>query len=136
MNETSAKEWLAKAWHHLSSAQVLYRVEHYTDVIAIDLHYAVEIMLKSFLAYENKQILKTHNLIELHSHIIDTIEFDENEKDMLRLITTYHIKESYPTLHRRLPPREEIYTVLNFTNELFNKVCMLLNISSDEIKNL
>ncbi|OHD83570.1 HEPN domain-containing protein [Sulfuricurvum sp. RIFCSPLOWO2_12_FULL_43_24] len=132
MNETSAKEWLTKAWHHLSSAQVLYKVEHYTDVIAIDLHYAVEIMLKSFLAYENKQILKTHNLIELHSYIIDTIDFDEHEKDMLRLITTYHIKESYPTLHRRLPPREEIKQVLDFTNKLFDNVCTLLNIPIDK----
>lgn len=132
MNETSAKEWLTKAWHHLSSAQILYKVEHYTDVIAIDLHYAVEIMLKSFLAYENKQILKTHNLIELHSYIINTIDFDEHEKDMLRLITTYHIKESYPTPHRRLPPREEIKQVLDFTNKLFDKVCTLLKISIDK----
>lgn len=132
MNETSAKEWLTKAWHHLSSAQILYKVEHYTDVIAIDLHYAVEIMLKSFLAYENKQILKTHNLIELHSYIINTIDFDEHEKDMLRLITTYHIKESYPTPHRRLPPREEIKQVLDFTNKLFDKVCSLLKISIDK----
>lgn len=132
MNETSANEWLTKAWHHLSSAQVLYSVEHYTDVIAIDLHYAVEIMLKAFLAYENKQILKTHNLIELHSHIIDTIHFNEHEKDMLRLITTYHIKESYPTPHRRLPPREEIKQVLDFTNTLFNTVCTLLHISIDK----
>lgn len=132
MNETSANEWLTKAWHHLSSAQVLYNVEHYTDVIAIDLHYAVEIMLKAFLAYENKQILKTHNLIELHSHIIDTIDFNEHEKDMLRLITTYHIKESYPTPHRRLPPREEIKQVLDFTNKLFDTVCTLLHISIDK----
>ncbi|DAB38212.1 MAG: hypothetical protein A2552_05810 [Sulfuricurvum sp. RIFOXYD2_FULL_44_160] len=132
MNETSANEWLTKAWHHLSSAQVLYKVEHYTDVIAIDLHYAVEIMLKAFLAYENKQILKTHNLIELHSHIMNTIDFNENEKDMLRLITTYHIKESYPTPHRRLPPREEIKQVLDFTNKLFDTVCALLHISIDK----
>lgn len=91
-------------------------------------------MLKSFLAYENKQILKTHNLIELHSHIVDLINFDENEKDMLRLITTYHIKESYPTLHRRLPPREEIKQVLDFTNNLFDKVCTLLTISIDNMQ--
>jgi HEPN domain-containing protein len=132
MNETSAREWLTKAWHHLSSAQVLDNVEHYTDVIAIDLHYAVEITLKSFLAYENRQILKTHNLLEIHSCIIDHIDFDENDKDMLRLITTYHIKESYPTPHRRLPPRDEIKQVLDFTHNLFNQVCTLLKISIDK----
>ena len=46
MNETSAKEWLTKAWHNLGSAQILYKADHYTDVIAVDLHYSVEIMLK------------------------------------------------------------------------------------------
>ena len=134
MNETSAREWLTKSWHHLSSALALYKIEHYTDVIAIDTHYSVEIMLKSFLAYQNKQIYKTHNLIELHSHIVDIIEFYEEEKDLLRLITTYHIKESYPTPHRKLPSREEIKQVLDFATNLFERVCSLLNISIDEIK--
>ncbi|MCX6052665.1 MAG: HEPN domain-containing protein [Campylobacterales bacterium] len=134
MNETSAKEWLTKSWHHLSSAQLLYKAEHYTDVIAIDLHYTVEIMLKSFLAYQNKQIYKTHNLIELHSHIVEYINFDENDKDLLRLITTYHIKESYPNPHRRLPSREEIKQVLDFAENLLVRVCTLLGISIEEIK--
>jgi len=134
MNEISAKEWLTKAWHHLSSALLLHKAEHYTDVIAVDLHYCAEIALKSFLAYQNKKIQRTHNLIELHSHILGFIDFNENEKDMLRLITTYHIQESYPSPHRRLPPREEISEVLDFTNDLFERVCTLLNISIEEIK--
>ena len=54
MNETAAKEWLTKAWHHFSSARILLDADHYTDVIAIELHYAIETMLKSFSAYENK----------------------------------------------------------------------------------
>ena len=134
MNETSAKEWLVKAWHNLSSAQILFKADHYADVIAVDLHYSAEILLKSFLAYQNKQIHKTHNLIEIHSHILDFIDFTEKEKDLLRLMTTYHIKESYPSPHRRLPPREEIQEVLDFTDQLFIKVCTLLNISVQEIK--
>ena len=32
MNEQAAKEWLKKAWHHLSGAKILYSVNHYTDV--------------------------------------------------------------------------------------------------------
>jgi len=49
MNETSTKEWLKKAWHNLSTAQLLYNVEHYTDIIAVELHYCYEKSLKSFL---------------------------------------------------------------------------------------
>ena len=65
---------------------------------------------------------------------MEYIDFNEQEKDMLRLMTTYHIKESYPSPHRRLPPKEEISEVLHFTDELLKKVCTLLNISIEEIK--
>ncbi|WP_303702125.1 HEPN domain-containing protein [Flexistipes sinusarabici] len=76
MNKTAAKEWLTKAWHHLSSAQLLFQLEHYTDIIAIEIHYAVEITLKSFLAYDNSKIFKTHDLIDIYKHIKDHINFD------------------------------------------------------------
>jgi len=128
MNETSAKEWLTKAWHHLGSAKILYQANHYTDTIAVDLHYAVEIMLKSFLAYQNKKIIKTHNLIDLYKSIMDYIEFNEDELDMLDLITTYHIKEAYPPMYRELPSRDEIKEVLEFSEKLFDMVCDILDI--------
>jgi HEPN domain-containing protein len=112
----------------------LYEANHYTDVISIDLHYAIEVTLKSFLAYENKQIIKTHNLLELHSHLLHFVDFNEDEKELLRLTTAYHIKGSYPPKDRKLPSREEIKEVLDFANTLFIEVCSILNISVDEIK--
>jgi HEPN domain-containing protein len=128
MNETSAKEWLTKAWHHLGSAKILYQVNHYTDTIAVDLHYAVEIMLKSFLAYQNKKIIKTHNLIDLYKFIMDYIKFNNDELDMLDLITTYHIKEAYPPMYRDLPSKDEIKEVLEFSEKLFYRICEILDI--------
>ena len=133
MNETAAKDWLNKAWHHFSSATLLYKAEHYTDVIAIDLHYAVEITLKSILAYDNKRILKTHDLNQLSFEIEEKISFDYEEQKLLAIVTKYHIKGSYPTPDRTLPSREEIGKVLEFTEELFNNVCKLLNISIKEV---
>jgi len=134
MNETAAKEWLTKAWHHFSSAKVLYEANHYTDVIAVDLHYAVEITLKSFLAYENKQIIKTHNLLEIHTQIIYFIDFDIEEKELLRIISKYHIKGSYPTPDRQMPSREEIKEVIEFTEKFYIKVCNILKINPEELK--
>ena len=72
-NKSSAKEWLRKAWHDLSSAQILYEAEHYTDVIGVDLQQVCEKSLKSLLAYENKKILKSHNLIELYEAVNEKI---------------------------------------------------------------
>jgi len=134
MNEVAAKEWLTKAWHHYSSAALLYQVQHYTDVIAVDLHYAVEITLKSILAYENKKILKTHDINELAKLLEENLSFSEDEERLMVLITTYHIKGSYPTPHRKLPSRDEIKKVLEFANQLLDRVCTLLNISTHEIK--
>lgn len=134
MNVTSAKEWLIKAWHHYSSAALLYNAEHYTDVIAVDLHYAVEITLKSILAFENKKIPKTHDINELAKILENSLSFSTDEERLMVIITTYHIKGSYPTPHRKLPSREEIKLALDFAEKLFGEVCTLLNISVDEIR--
>jgi len=134
MNETSAKEWLVKAWHDLSGAKILYEANHYTDTIAVELHYAVEKALKSFLAYENKKIPKTHDLIDIYGLIKNWIDLDEYE-DLLDQITKYHIEESYPAFNRHLPSRDEIKEVLDFTMKLFDNVCQILNIDQKEVKN-
>ena len=134
MNETSAIEWLNKAYHHKSSAELLYKAKHFTDVIAIDLHYAIEVMLKSILAYQNKKIIKTHDLVESSIVLKDIINFEEEEIRFLALISTYHIRGSYPPKDRKLPSENEIKKVLNFANELFDKVCKILNIEIKRVE--
>ncbi len=134
MNKTSAKEWLNKAWHHFSSGRLLHEANHYTDVIAVDFHYAVEVTLKSFLAYQNKKIVKTHDLIEISELVCEFIEFDIEDKKLLILISTYHIRGSYPPKDQRMPATDEIKEVLNFTLELFEKVCAILEIDTQEVK--
>ncbi len=134
MNETSAKEWLTKAWHHFSSGRLLYEADHYTDVIAVDFHYAVEVALKSILALQNKKIVKTHDLIEISELIQDYIEFDLEDTKLLILISTYHLRGSYPPRDRKMPSREELKDVLEFTETLFQDVCKRLNIKESEVK--
>jgi len=132
MNEQAAKEWLKKAWHNLSTAQLLYKAEHYTDVIAVELHYACEKTMKSILAYQNKKILKTHNLFEIHLGILEIIDLKDYEK-LLEQISKYHIEESYPVFDRQLPSREEMKEVLDFSYDLFKRVCNILNINKSEL---
>ncbi|MCK5196698.1 MAG: HEPN domain-containing protein [Spirochaetales bacterium] len=134
MNKTAAKEWLQKAWHHFSSAKLLYEANHYLDIIAVELHYSIEIILKSFLAYENKKILRTHELFEIYELINTKIEFDESEIKLLSIATDYHIEDVYPSFDKQLPSNEEVKKVLDFTESLFSRVCNELNIDLDEIK--
>jgi len=70
-NKTYAKQWLTKAYHDLSSARILFDACHFTDSIACDLQQSIEKCLKYFLAYENKRLKKTHNLIELSELVSD-----------------------------------------------------------------
>ncbi len=134
MNESSAKKWLKKAWHNLSSAQLLYDAEHYTDIVAVEIHYAIEKSFKAFLAYENKKIPKIHDLIELYKINQNYLKFDEDEIELLIIATEYHIRESYPQFDRSLPEREEIKEVLVFANQFFNNVLEKLNIDYGDIK--
>ncbi|MCF8302244.1 MAG: HEPN domain-containing protein [Bacteroidales bacterium] len=41
-NRTYANEWLEKARRHLETAELLFREDHYTDIIAISDHYQTE----------------------------------------------------------------------------------------------
>lgn len=134
MNELAAKDWLNKAWHHFSSASLLYKANHYTDVIAIDLHYAIEIIFKSILAYQNKKILRIHDLNQLSFEIEEKICFTHDEQKLLAIVSRYHIKASYPTPDRALPSKNEIKEVIDFTDKLFYQVCEILNLNIEEIK--
>jgi HEPN domain-containing protein len=134
MNKIAATEWLEKAWHHFSSGKVLYEVKHYTDTIRVDLHYGVEIMLKAFLAYENKKMIKTHDLIKLYPHIKEWIEFSDKELELLEQISTYHIEASYPSFDRRMPTYGELEKVIEFSEKLFGKICKILDIDENEVK--
>jgi HEPN domain-containing protein len=131
MNSMSAKEWLTKSWHNLSTAALLYGVNHYTDIIAVELHYSIEKTLKSFLAYENQKIPKTHDLLENYT-LVDEFITIEN-KVILSIATKYHIEESYPCFNRSLPQREEVKEILDFAQKLFDNVCGKLGINKNEI---
>ena len=133
MNKPSAQEWLTKAWHHLSSAEILFEAEHYTDIIGVELHYAIEITLKSLQAYENRQIKKTHELFEIYSQVDLALDMDDTDIRLLLIATKYHILEAYPSPHRKLPDVKEIKKVLLFSHKLFKAVCQQLNIDPSDV---
>jgi hypothetical protein len=41
--------------------------------------------------------------------------------------------ESYPAFNRLLPTRDEIKEVMDFTQELFSRVCKILDIDKQEV---
>ena len=65
-NQTYANEWLEFARRNLDTARLLYHENHYTDIIAIELHQTIEKAFKSIIAFHGIKIPKTHDLLELH----------------------------------------------------------------------
>jgi len=132
-NKTYAKEWLVKVYHDLTSAEILFKAGHYTDSIGVDLHYAIEKALKSFLAYENKPIPKIHDLPKLYEMVKSYIDMG-NKEDIFYIANKYHIEVSYPTFEKVLPSNDEIKEVIEFTQELLGRVCEVLKIDIEDLK--
>lgn len=101
MNKQAAKEWLTKSWHNLSTAILLYKAEHYTDIIAVEIHYSCEKTLKTILAYSNKKIPKTHSLIEISKEISlwASLKTSNNFTKNIQHYKTAHQLIKYP--HKR-----------------------------------
>lgn len=135
MNKTSSTEWLVIAYHDLKSAQILYEANHYTDSIGGDLQQSIEKILKSMLAFYNKKIPKTHDLYEIYD-MLNELKLDEEKIDFLYIATEYYKEDRYSNPSYTLPKIEERKLVLNFTEELFEQVCNILEIDKNEIINV
>ncbi len=128
VNKKYACEWLSKALHDLEGARLLYEADHYTDTIAYVVHQSLEKTLKAIWAYQNQAIRKTHNLVELYELLPLPINLKENEIFLLSIATTYQTQQRYPVVHKKLPSKEEIKDILDFSEKLFNDVLQRLNI--------
>ena len=132
-NKTYAREWLTFAIKNLNTANLLYDVNHYEDIIGIELQQSLEKMLKAILANENIKIPKDHDLVKLYFMVENYIQIEDNEIIYLRLASDYYKEDKYPNPNYCLPPKEEIKEILDFTQELFDKVCKILNIDKNEL---
>lgn len=133
-NKPHAIEWVEKAYHDLDSAKILFNAGHFTDTIGYILHQSIEKLFKSYLAYDNIPIVKTHNLVELNELL--TLDLNEDDIQLLAIATTYHTKQRYPSPHKKLPSKEEIKQILELTEHLFNHVCNQLNIEQNVFQSL
>jgi HEPN domain-containing protein len=121
-NRTYALEWLEYSKRNIQAAEILFRENHYTDVIAVELHQGVEKALKSLLALNGVKIPKTHDLLVLVDLISKSIDFDTKWNDDLLIITDYYQTERYPGPRYELPDRDEVEHSLDVATEIFRYV--------------
>jgi HEPN domain-containing protein len=132
-NKTYAMEWLQKAYHDLDSANVLFVSGHYTDTIGYIYHQSIEKIYKSIIAFQNEPIVKTHNLVELNEIVEEYFNLNEDDIILLGIITTYHTKQRYPSLDKKLPSKDDISKAKEFSEYLFHEILVKLNIDKNEV---
>jgi len=132
-NKTYAKEWLTFAKKNLATAKLLFEVNHYEDIIGIELQQTLEKTFKSIMANENKKIPKDHDLVKIYYMIEEYLKIEEDEIVLLKIASDYYKEDRYPNPNYSLPSREEIKEILGFTEKLFNKICEIFDIDKREI---
>ena len=133
-NKPYALEWVEFARKNLETAQVLLEVDHYADIIGIELQQSIEKLFKAFLAYSNVKIPKEHDLVKLYYLIEkDITPLSESEIVLLRIATDYYKEDRYPNPHYTLPTREEVEEIFRFTYSLFEKMLHKMHIDEVEI---
>jgi len=132
-NAVYAKEWLTFAKKNLDTAKLLFEVNHYEDIIGVELQQALEKVLKSIFANKNLKIQKDHDLVKIYYTIEEYLQIEEDEIVLLKIATDYYKEDRYPNPNYSLPPREEIREVLDFTVKLFDRVCGIVEIDKGEL---
>ena len=131
-NKTYAKEWLSFAIKNLNTAKLLYKVNHYEDIIGVELQQALEKILKAIFANENIKIQKDHDLVKLYYTIEQYYQMEDDEIVWLKIASDYYKEDRYPNPNYSLPPRDEVKKVLDFTDNFFQNVCNLLDINQND----
>lgn len=126
-NKQYALEWLELAKHNLEAADLLFNSGHYTDVIGIEIHQAIEKTIKAVYAYNNIKILKTHNLLRLANNC-NLTSIIQADYDILEKASDYYNESRYPGPKYQMPDIKEIETVLNIAHKLYEKVSQYINI--------
>lgn len=74
------------------------------------------------MAFQNKKIRKTHDLVELYSIIDNELSLSEENIDILDIATTYYSNNRYPHSNYTLPKDEEIQKVIDSAGVIYGKV--------------
>jgi HEPN domain-containing protein len=126
-NKLYAQEWLTWALKNLDTADLLFRENHYTDVIGIEIQQMLEKTFKSVCAFNYLPIEKTHDLVKLFDKTKEFISFDTEQLDLLEIITDYYMVNRYPGPNYSMPSKNEIEEALKLAHKVYSAADELIN---------
>jgi len=134
-NKKNAIEWLKAANDDLDSISYIINVEHLTNIVAFHSQQAIEKSFKALIEYKKIAFVKTHNLEKLYKRLKNIIEIDYEK---LELLNELYIDSRYPgdmgLLPYGKPTLEDAKEFYIFAQNLFDKVCNILDIDKESLK--
>ena len=93
-NKIYANEWLNLSEKNLETARLLLRENHFTDIIAIEIHQTIEKAFKAVLAFHGLKIQRTHSLPLLYNLINPFLLLPDVTLEELVVISDYYETET------------------------------------------
>ena len=129
-----AREWIKASSSDLRTISKIIDDEYLTHIVAFHAQQSIEKSLKAYLAFKSKKIPKVHKLQTLFD--LTEIEFLINE-DTLQLLDKLYIESRYPgdmgLLPYGNPTIEDAQEFHDFVENIFEKICQILDIDISEI---
>jgi len=128
--------WLESAYSDLIVIEEIIDNEYVTHMVAFHSQQLIEKSLKAILEFNSKTVPKKHDLLLLKDLTNEYLNIAE--EDILEDLNELYIESRYPNCFGLLPhgkpTKDEAIRFYSFANTLFDRICVLLNISIDDIK--
>ena len=136
-NYSMAKEWLKASNYDLEVIREILENRHLTHMSAFHAQQSLEKSLKAILEFHNQKVPKIHNIKKLLNLTKEYISFDTNIDTIIQIDTLY-IESRYPgdmgLLPYGQPTIDDAKEFYKFANDIFDKVCNILDVDKKELK--
>jgi len=130
------KEWLKAAYDDILVIEKIYKDELLSHMAAFHAQQCIEKSFKAILEDNEIEFPKIHKLRKLQNMLPISIEIVDDE--LVKILDELYIDSRYPgnfgLLPHGKPTLVEAREFYDFANEVFARVCKLLEINIEEIK--
>lgn len=130
------KEWLAAAYDDILTIEEIKDNNHLTHIVAFHAQQSVEKSFKAILENKEIEFPNIHKLLRLYKLI--PIPVTISNFNLLTILDKLYIDSRYPgdmgLLPHGKPTLEDAKEFYDFSLEIFNQVCTVLNIDANEVK--
>ena len=130
-----AKEWLKASVDDLKVISRIIDMEDLSHMIAFHAQQSIEKSFKALIECKNLKAPKQHDLLKLKEMVSQYIDISDD--DLLDTLNELYIESRYPgdmgLLPYGKPTLEDAREFYMFTQDVFAKVCAILNIDKAEL---